>query len=72
MLFFGLLPDKEYGSIAFGLKELKEKLKTKLNSVCVCVCVCMCACMCVLHRLCPCRRFPMEVMPFGYNFKYPV
>ena len=41
MLFFGLLPDKEYESIGFGLKELKEKLKTKLNSVlCVCVCVC--------------------------------
>ena len=50
MLFFGLLPDKEYGSIAFGLKELKEKLKTKLNSVCVCVCVCVCACV----RACVC------------------
>ena len=45
MLFFGLLPDKEYESIGFGLKELKEKLKTKLNSVlCVCVCVCVCVC----------------------------
>ena len=39
MIFFGLLPDKEYGSIGFRLKDLKEKLKTKLKS-CVCVCVC--------------------------------
>ena len=40
MMFFGLLPDKEYGSIGFRLKDLKEKLKTKLKS-CVCVCVCV-------------------------------
>ena len=60
MLFFGLLPDKEYESIGFGLKELKEKLKTKLNSV-----LCVCVCVCVLHRLCPCRIFPIEAMPFG-------
>ena len=51
MLFFGLLPDKEYGSIGFGLKELKEKLKTKLNSVCVCVCVHACVHVCVTQTL---------------------